>query len=96
MLYVGIDIAKNKHDVAIIDSEGTIFVRHLEITNNSEGFQHLKQTLDNLVQVTGDTVQVGLEDTGHYCYNLILFLRQNDFAPRFTIKLATIVSTQTK
>ena len=80
MLYVGIDIAKNKHDVAVIDSEGTIFVRHLEIANNSEGFQHLKQTLDNLVQATGDIVQVGLEDTGHYCYNIISFLRQNNFA----------------
>ncbi|WP_225047695.1 IS110 family transposase [Lacticaseibacillus kribbianus] len=56
MLYVGIDVAKNKHDVAVIDSEGTIFVRHLEITNNSEGFQCLKQTLHNLMRATGDTV----------------------------------------
>ena len=29
MLYVGIDVAKHKHDLAVIDTEGTVFVRHL-------------------------------------------------------------------
>lgn len=47
MLYVGIDIAKHKHDLAVIDTEGTVFVRHLQIENNREGFaknQSLRKT----------------------------------------------------
>ncbi|MGM0209041.1 hypothetical protein IGI96_003565 [Enterococcus sp. DIV0421] len=42
MLYVGIDIAKHKHDLAIIDTEGTVFIRHLQIENNREGFTKLQ------------------------------------------------------
>lgn len=48
MLYVGIDIAKHKHDLAVIDTEGTIFVRHLQIENNREEFTKLQMTLANL------------------------------------------------
>ncbi|EJF48106.1 hypothetical protein YS9_3334 [Enterococcus sp. C1] len=48
MLYIGIYIAKHKHDLAVIDSEGTIFVRHLKIENNREEFTKLQMTLANL------------------------------------------------
>lgn len=37
VLYVGIDVAKHKHDLAVIDTEGKIFIRHLQIENNREG-----------------------------------------------------------
>lgn len=53
MLYVGIDVAKYKHDLAVIDSEGEIFVRHLKIANNREGFTQLQMTLENLKLSTG-------------------------------------------
>lgn len=79
MLYVGIDVAKNKHDIAVVSSDGTIHIRHLTITNNIEGFIRLGSTLDNLVKATGETVQIALEDTGHYCYNIISFLREHHF-----------------
>lgn len=48
MLYVGIDVAKSKHDISVIDSSGKIFVKHLQITNNREGFTKLQSTLTNL------------------------------------------------
>lgn len=83
MLYVGIDVAKYKHDLAIIDDEGTIHIRHLQIKNNSEGFAKLHTTLQNLVTITGDKIQVGLEDTGHYCINLVSFLRTKTY-PTFS------------
>ncbi|OTO01316.1 IS110 family transposase [Enterococcus sp. 5B3_DIV0040] len=75
MLYVGIDIAKHKHDLAVIDTEETIFVRHLQIENNQEGFTKLQMTLDNLQKTTGEDIQIALEDTGHYCFNILRFLR---------------------
>lgn len=83
MLYVGIDVAKSKHDISVIDSTGRIFVKHLQITNNREGFTKLQSTLTNLQKTTGEEVQVALEDTGHYCFNLLRFLRMNGY-PTFS------------
>lgn len=74
MLYVGIDIAKHKHDLAVIDTEGTIFIRHLQIENNREGFTKLQMTLANLQKTTGEEIQIALEDTGHYYFNILRFL----------------------
>ena len=79
MLYVGIDIAKHKHDLAVIDTEGTIFVRHLQIENNREGFTKLQMTLANLRKTTGEDIQIALEDTGHYCFNILRFLRTQGY-----------------
>ncbi|MFD1900993.1 IS110 family transposase [Enterococcus termitis] len=79
MLYVGIDIAKYKHDIAVIDSEGTIFVRHLQIQNTREGFTQLQATLTNLQKSTGEDIQLALEDTYHYCFNILRFLRTQGY-----------------
>lgn len=79
MLYVGIDIAKHKHDLAVIDTEGTIFVCHLQIENNREGFTKLQMTLANLQKTTGEDIQIALEDTGHYCFNILRFLRAKGY-----------------
>lgn len=83
MLYVGIDVAKNKHDLAVIDTAGTIFIRHLQIKNNREGFTKLQMTLANLQEITGEEIQVALEDTGHYCFNILRFLRTQGY-PTFS------------
>ncbi|WP_430617416.1 hypothetical protein IGI86_002682 [Enterococcus sp. AZ188] len=83
MLYVGIDVAKNKHDLAVIDTAGTIFIRHLQIKNNREGFTKLQMTLANLQETTGEEIQVALEDTGHYCFNILRFLRTQGY-PTFS------------
>lgn len=73
-MYVGIDVAQHKHDLAVIDTERTIFVRHLQIENNREGFTKLQITLDNLQKTTGKDIQIALEDTGHYCFNILRLL----------------------
>lgn len=80
MLYVGIDVAKYKHDFAVIDSDGKIIVRHLQITNNREGFTQLRMTFENLKTSTGQEIQVALEDTGHYSFNIIRFLRSSGYS----------------
>lgn len=83
MLYVGIDVAKCKHDLAVIDSEGEIFVRHLKIANNHEGFSQLQMILEDLKPSTRQKIQVALEDTGHYSFNSIHFLRTQGY-PTFS------------
>lgn len=77
MIYVGIDVAKDKHDCFIINSDGEILFDVFTITNNIDGFNYLYQTI---MSVTGDVtkVKVGLEATGHYSYNLLGFLVDNN------------------
>ncbi|WP_346900091.1 IS110 family transposase [Clostridium sp. UBA7503] len=41
MLYVGIDVDKDKHDCCIVNSDGVIINDSLRICNSSEGFELL-------------------------------------------------------
>jgi transposase len=73
MIYVGIDVAKDKHDCFITNSDGEALYKAFTITNNMEGFNNLYQ---KIASVTEDVtnVKVGLEATGHYSYNLLGYL----------------------
>ena len=73
MIYVGIDVAKDKHDCFISNSDGEVLFKAFTIQNNKEGFDELYQ---RIVTVTEDLakVKVGLEATGHYSYNILGFL----------------------
>lgn len=39
MYIVGIDIAKRKHEAAVIDGEGTVIIKPFSFTNNCSGVQ---------------------------------------------------------
>ena len=65
MVCVGIDVAKDKHDCCILDSEGTTLVDCFTIPNNMDGFKSLLQTIQDCSQKS-DKIKVGLEATGHY------------------------------
>jgi len=41
MIYVGIDVAKDKHDCIIVDSDGVIRFPTFTIPNNKQGFREL-------------------------------------------------------
>ena len=73
MIYVGIDVAKDKHDCFITNSDGEVLFKSFTIPNNREGFEALFQKVQS---VSDDLtkVKVGLEATGHYSYNLLGFL----------------------
>ena len=73
MIYVGIDVAKDKHDCFITNSDGEVLFNSFTIPNNREGFETLFQKIES---VSDDLtkVKVGLEATGHYSYNLLGFL----------------------
>ena len=79
MIYVGIDVAKDKHDCCILDSEGTTLVDCFTIPNNMDGFKSLLQTIQDCSQKS-DKIKVGLEATGHYSYNLLGFLLDSGLA----------------
>lgn len=83
MIYVGIDVAKDKHDCFITNSDGEVLFHSFPIPNNLDGFQDLCQKIRS---VTDDfsKVKVGLEATGHYNYNLLGYLIDKGF-PTYVI-----------
>jgi transposase len=76
MISVGIDVAKDKHDCFIINSEGEVLADVFTIPNNMDGFQSLLQRIRNCSSPQ-DKIKVGLEATGHYSYNILGFLLDN-------------------
>ena len=62
MVCVGIDVAKDKHDCCILDSDGTIRADCITIPNNMDGFKQLLQTIRDCTKKS-DKIKVGLEAT---------------------------------
>ena len=83
MIYVGIDVAKDKHDCFITNSDGEVLFKSFTIANNREGFETLFQRIQS-VSDDLSKVKVGLEATGHYSCNLLGFLLDNGL-PTFVI-----------
>ena len=54
MVCVGIDVAKDKHDCCILDSDGTIRADCITIPNNMDGFKQLLQTIRDCTKVYGN------------------------------------------
>lgn len=73
MIYVGIDVAKDKHDCFITNSDDEVLFQSFTIPNNREGFESLFQRIQSVSEDLSK-VKVGLEATGHYSYNLLGFL----------------------
>lgn len=75
--FVGIDIAKYKHDCFICDHNGEVIRRSFTFSNNQTGFKELLSALNSLDQ--NQKIKIGFEATGHYGSNLKQFLKANDF-----------------
>lgn len=73
MIFVGIDVAKDKHDCFVVNSDGEVLFDSFSFPNNLTGFQTLFQRIKS-VSDDLNKVKVGLEATGHYSYNLLGFL----------------------
>ena len=73
MIYVGIDVAKDKHDCFIINSDGEVLFQAFTIPNILDGFNNLYQKIVSVMEDVSK-VKVGLEATGHYSYNLLGYL----------------------
>ena len=73
MIYVGIDVAKDKHDCFITNSNGEVLFKAFTIQNNLDGFNDLYQKIESVIEDISK-VKVGLEATGHYSYNLLGYL----------------------
>jgi transposase len=72
--FIGIDIASEKHVVAVVDAEGAILVKPTAFTEDLTGYEKLLGLLGS-----PENALVGLEATGHYWQNLFATLVASGF-----------------
>jgi len=73
MLFVGIDVASNKHDIVITSSENDLVESPFSIPNNLDGFEKLRRVISSHTESALD-VRIGIEETGIYSKNISEFL----------------------
>ena len=76
MVFVGIDVSKDSHSCHILSSNGKTLVENLVISNDSDGFN----TLNDSLSLMGEEIRVALESTGHYSLNIESFLRNKGYS----------------
>jgi transposase len=90
MIYIGIDVAKHKHDCFITNSDGEVLRNVFTITNSMTGFQQLYETILSFEpNPSAQNMRIGLEATGHYSNNLIDFLLTKNLNPVVLNPLST-------
>lgn len=75
MFYCGIDVAKHKHAVVVLDEQGQVHKPAFTTENTHAGMDHLLETL----QPFAEQVCIGLEATGHYWLSLYDVLTRNGY-----------------
>jgi len=90
MIYVGIDVAKSKHDCFITNSDGEVLQGGFTIQNSMAGFLELYETICSFEpNPSSQNIRIGLEATGHYSNNLIDFLLAKNLNPVVLNPLST-------
>lgn len=81
MIYVGIDVASDKHDFMLMTDEGVFYTKHsVTIPNTTEGYKKLHNSITEFCGANNDyQVRIGLESTGFYHLNLVFYLLQKDY-----------------
>lgn len=79
MFFVGIDIGKRNHEVALVDEKGSPIGKTLIITNTKKGSLELLNFF-NKHDVNVDNAMIGMEATGHYWLAIYSFLNDLDFS----------------
>jgi len=74
-VYVGIDVAKRQHRIAVLDGSGAPLQKPFSVTNDIEGMNRLLETL----LPWSDAIEIGLEATGHYWLALFEHLTRADY-----------------
>ena len=78
MFYVGIDVAKFKHDLCLLDKNGTKVGKEFSFANSQEGADQVLAFLE-ANSVTADNLLIGMEATGHYWIALYSFLFEHGY-----------------
>ena len=81
MIYVGIDVASDKHDFMLMTDTGVFYTKHsITIPNTNEGYKKLHNSITEFCGANNDNqVRIGLESTGFYHLNLVFYLLKKDY-----------------
>jgi transposase len=76
VLYIGIDVSKSKHDLAVMNEEKKLLCKVFVIAENFTGYLYLKMRMEQLREkYQPRQFVVGMEATGDYWKNLFHFFR---------------------
>ena len=78
MFYVGIDIAKRKHEAVIVDDKGAVVQRALGFANSCASFNKLMEYVRK-VTIRKSEVVFGMESTSHYWLPLYAHLARERY-----------------
>jgi len=81
MLYVGIDVSKDKSDICIKDQLGNDLIPRFRITNNKADLGYLYETISRIRSKTpgNSDVVFGMEATGIYSLPLYSALKRDGY-----------------
>jgi transposase len=74
MQYVGIDIASERHVVAVVSDQGEVLIKPTPFSEDAGGYQQLRSMLG-----VADQTFIAMEATGHYWQNLFAYLTAEGF-----------------
>lgn len=77
MIFVGINVAKETHYAAVMNSDGVVLTEPFAFSNDAVGFSKLT---DKLSDFDKSDILIGLESTGIYSENIISFLYSNGYS----------------
>jgi transposase len=75
MRFVGIDIGKESHVIAVVDESQALLIKPCSLSEDAVGYAKLEELLGDPEQTT-----IAMEATGHYWQNLFAFLASKGFA----------------
>lgn len=98
MIYVGIDVASEKHDFIIMDSNGVMYSkRAITIPNNNLGYKKLHNSIKEFCEACNDyQVRIGLESTGFYHENILNYLVKENYDVMVINPILTNMSKKSK
>jgi transposase len=73
--FAGIDVAAERHYVAIVDETGAVLQRPTAVSEEASGYRQLRELLGE-----PEDCVVAMEATGHYWRNLFTFLAAEGFS----------------
>ena len=72
MIYVGMDVASNKHDVCIMNENGEVYGKKFQIKNTKDEYKKLLNKISNAKKLFKDSiVRIGIESTGVYSSTIL-------------------------
>ena len=73
MIYLGIDVSKDKHDCCILSQDGELLSKPFSVPNSRQGFEKLFSLVSSF-ENNPENVKAGLEATGHYSFAILGYL----------------------